>query len=387
MSEFNTPEFLQNRSVEDFHQLMKTILPTDIDLSEGGHGWNLTRPTALVAAEISEFILPEVVKLIFPEWSYGEFLDGHAKSRGITRRAATAATGELTITGAINTVIPAGSLFSTASVNDVPSVDYMTLEEAVIPEAGSITVDIQCTQTGTVGNTAKQTIILVAGKISGISAVINEADVTGGTEEEDDDSLKNRIGEYDKSQGDNFVGSPADYKRWAKSVPGVGEVTVIPAQDDSGIVTLVLTDANGLPATQVLQDRVYNYIMRPDDPGERLTNPNARLVVTAPATMAIGVMATIELTDGATLESVKNAFISNLSLYLPEAMEQKEVKLTRVASALSSTAGVNDFDTASLKIGVKIAGAISYGTENIPIEITQLPTVEAEDLVFTSGTV
>lgn len=73
-----------------------------------------------------EFVLPEVIKLIFPEWSYGTFLDEHAKGRGITRRAATAAIGKITITGTAGAVIPAGSLFSTASVNGEPSVDFKT---------------------------------------------------------------------------------------------------------------------------------------------------------------------------------------------------------------------------------------------------------------------
>lgn len=385
MADFNTPTFLLNHSVDEIHQTMREILPPDIDISEGGHGWNMTRPTALVAAEICEFILPEVVKLIFPEWSYGEFLDGHAKARGITRRAATAATGKITITGPANTVIPAGSLFSTASVNDNASVDYMTTEAATIPESGSVLVDVQCTQTGTVGNTGEGTIVLVSSKITGITAVTNEEAVTGGTEEESDDSVKGRIEDYDKSQGENFVGSVADYKRWATSVPGVGEVTVIPARDDTGMVTIILTDANGAPATENLRNMVYNHIMRPDDPGERLAPVNALLTVSAPSTMDIGIAATVELTEDATIESVKAAFLTNLALYLPTAMDEEEIKYTRVASVLSSTAGVNDY--ANLKIGIKSSDPTTYGTENIPIEITQLPTIESEDLVLTSGTV
>ena len=89
MAEFTLPAFLQKHSTDDIHEKMRAILPPDLDMSEGGHAWNMTRPTALVVAELCEFVLPEVIKLIFPEWSYGEFLDGHAKARGITRRPAT----------------------------------------------------------------------------------------------------------------------------------------------------------------------------------------------------------------------------------------------------------------------------------------------------------
>lgn len=385
MADFTTPSFLKNRSVDDIYAIMKKIIPADLDLSEGGHGWNMTRPTALVAAEICEFILPEVVKLIFPEWSYGDFLDSHAKARGMTRRAATAATGELTITGAPNSNIPAGSMFSTASINDEPSVDYVTLEAVTIPPEGTVNVDIICTKTGIVGNTAENTVILVSSKITGITAVTNEEEITGGTEEESDDSLKARIDAYDKSQGDNFVGSVADYKRWAESVPGVGEAVVISAQDDTGTVTIILTDANGDPATGYLRNDVYNYIMRPDAPGERLAPVNALLEVVSPETMEIGITVTVELRDEYALETVKNAFLENLTAYLPIAMEEEEIKITRVASVLSGTEGINDYK--DLKIGVKTDGSVVYGTSNIPINITQLPTIASEDLILSEGIV
>lgn len=385
MAEFVIPEFLRNRSAEENHKRMKALMPSDIDMSEGNHAWNLTYPTALIAAEICEFILPEVIQLIFPEWSYGEYLDGHAKGGGLTRRAATAASGELTITGAESTVIPAGSMFSTAAVNDQPSVDYITLEAATIPASGTVIVNIECTQAGTVGNTGQNTIVLVAGRLTGITAVTNEGDVTGGTEEEDDESLKQRIAEYELSQRDSFVGSVADYKRWATSVPGVGSATVISAQDTSGLITIILTDANGAPATEQLCTSVYNHIMRPDDRMARLAPPNANLSVVPPTTMEIGVKATVELEENATLESVKAAYAAQLALYLPEALDAKEIKYSRVYAAMAATAGVNDFT--DLQFGLKANGEISYGTANIPITSNQLPAVDPENLILTSGTV
>lgn len=383
MTEFITPAFLENHSTDEVHAKMMEILPEDLDVSQGSHTWNKTRPTALVIAELCEFILPEVIKLIFPEWSYGEFLDGHAQVRGMTRRAATAATGTLTITGTPETVIPAGSLFSTASVNDEPSVDYQTLEEIVIPAEGVIEVEIECTQIGIIGNTTVNTIVFVGNNISGVTSVTNSDEVAGGTEEETDESLIERIVEYDRTQGDSFVGNISDYKRWALSVNGVGSAVVIPAEDTSGLVTIIVTDSNGSPATEQLCEEVYNYIMRPDDPGVRKAPVNAYLSVEAPETIDIAVIATVELEDGYTIESVIEAFQTGLTAYLPEALEDNEVKYTRVHAVLSATAGVNDFS--GLQIGVKSAG--TYSTSNIPITITQLPTVAADDLLLTEGTV
>ena len=385
MAEFTTPSFLLNRSTNDNHAKMREIIPADIDMSEGGHAWNMTRPTALIAAEICQFVLPEVIKLIFPQWSYGQFLDYHANDRGLVRREATAAFGQVTITGAAETVIPAESLFSTASINGAPTVDYMTLEEVTIPETETVTVDVQCTQTGVIGNTGANTIVLASSRINGIKSVNNAEPLTGGTEEETDEALIQRISDYDRSQGDNYVGSVSDYKRWATSVDGVGSATIIPAQDTTGLVTIILTDSNGAPATEQLCTAVYNHIMRPDSPDERLAPVNALLSVVPPATMKISILATVELENNATLDSVKEAFAAQLALYLPVALDEGEIKYTRVAAALAATDGANDFS--NLQIGLITDGTVSYGASNIPITTSQLPTISTDDLILTAGTV
>lgn len=385
MAEFMTPDFLLNRSTDDNHAKMKTVMPPDIDLSEGSHGWNMTRPTALAMAEMCEFILPCVVQLILPEWSYGTFLEGHAQSRNLTRRAATAASGEITITGAAGTIIPTGSLFSTAAVNDEPSVDYATVTSATIPAEGSVSIAVQCTQTGIVGNTAANTIVLSSSKITGINSVTNQASVTGGTEQETDESLRERIAEHDHGQGNSYTGCAADYKRWATSVAGVGEATIIPAQDDSGLVQIILTDANGDPATETLCEEVYNYIMQPDAPDKRRAPIGASLSVDPPATKALGIKATVELEENANIEAVKAAYKAKLADYLAVAFGDGEIKYTRVAAALASTSGVNDY--ADLQIGINSGGTVAYGTTNISIASTQLPTISEDDLLLTAGTV
>ena len=385
MAELVTPDFLRNHSVSDIFAKQKTIMPADIDLSEGGHAYNFLIAAALVLAEAYEYTLPEVIKLIFPEYSYGEFLDYHAKTRGLTRKSATAAIGQVTVTGKANTVIPAGSLFSTATTYNETSMLYETLEEVEIPESRTVKVSIRCIQPGAVGNTGADTVVLTASRLPDIKTVTNEEPITGGTEEETDESLIERIVAYDKSQGSNYVGSMADYKRWATSVDGVGSATIIPAQDTSGLVTIVITDANGDPATEQLCESVYNYIMSPDSPYERLAPINACIQVAPPDTMEISISAIVELTDGATLDSVKKAFAALLSAYLPTAMDDGEIKYTRVAAALATTDGANDFS--DLKIGLKDGDKVSYGTSNIAITYSQLPTINLDDLILTSGTV
>lgn len=384
--EFVTPDFLLNHSTNEVHKRMKEELPADIDMSEGNHVWNLTRPTALEVARVCEFILPEVIKLIFPYSSYGTYLDDHGEVRNLNRKEATAAIGEITITGIAGSKIPAGSQFSTASINDEPAMLYATLGDAEIPESGSVTVHIHCTEPGIEGNTPKNTIIFPASRLTGITSVNNAEAITGGTETEDDAAFIERIMEFDRTHNESYVGNPADYRRWAMSVDGVGAAIVISAQDDSGLVTIILVDSNGAPATQDLCDSVYNYIMRPDDEYARLAPTNAYLSVIPPETLTISVKATIEMDFEATLESVQANFMAQLALYIPEALEDNEIKFTRVGAILSSINGVNDYT--DLQIGLKQAdGSVTYGGKNIPITSRQLPIIEAENLILSVGTV
>jgi len=370
------------------HKMGLAVLPEDIDKSDGSHPWNMTRPTALQTAYICEFIVPEAIRLIFPEFSYGEWLDYHGKRCHIIRRSATAASGEVTITGEPDTVVPAGTMVATAAVNDSPSVDYLTMEDVTIPESGSVIADIICTQPGTVGNTTKGTVVLLGSRNKGITGIYNNKPITGGTEAESDESMIERILEYDRTQGESFTGSPADYRRWAMSVPGVGDATVISATDDSGLVTIVVTDANGAPANELICEAVYNYIMRPDAPAERPAPVNALLKVVPPRTVEIAISAVVELRAEHTLESVQADFLAQLGRYLVVALDEGEVKYSQVWRVLASVEGANDFK--ELLIGIKDPDnddMFIFGTDNIPIEVGELPSISAENLSLTTGTV
>lgn len=372
MADFKIPDFLAHRSVEEVHRAMLSLLPEDIDTSEGQHVFNLTRPTALEISKMCEFILPEVIKLIFPDTSYGQYLDDHAKYRGIIRKPATNATGNLLVNGSPGVNIPSGSQFSTAAVDDISSVFYVSTKTVTIPEEGSVLIPIRSVEKGAVGNTKAHTILLKASKISGITAVTNPENVSGGSEEERDESLIARISDYDKSQGTSFVGNVADYKRWASSVPGTGVATVIPAQDESGQITIVLTDSNGSPASESLCQEVYTYIMRPDVPQERIAPPNADLLVVPPITIQITISAAIELKATSTIEAVKEEFLKSAALYLQAAGEDREIKYTRVASLLSTVSGVSDFW--DLRINDE--------TKNIPILVNELAVLNKENISF-----
>lgn len=371
------PEFLQNKSTDEIHTKMLDSMPGDIDKSQGQHPYNYTRPTAMIASELCQQTLPEIIKLIFPMYAYGEWLDYHAQMRGISRRPATASSGTLQLTVTKNTNIPEGSQFSTASVDGQPSVVFETTQGKFNLPEGTTEVPVKCTQTGTAGNVIAGTVIFKLSQLSGVTAVTNQEAITGGTEEEDDDSLRARIVSLDQSQSVSYVGSVADYKRWSSEVPGVGGVTVIPAQDDSGLVTLVITDSNGDPANEEICQNVYDYIMSPADPELRLTAPNVKLSVIPPTITELFISATVEVGTGSSLDAIKTAFIEAVQAYLDTARSDGEVRYTQIGKILAGISGVYDYDALTL----------NSGTTNISITNTQLPQVTSDSVLLTQGVV
>lgn len=373
-NDFPIPSFLQNRSVDEIHREMLDIIPDDNDKSQGQHAWNYTRPTALEAAYFCQMILPEAIRLIFPQYSYGEYLDLHAETIGFYRKKAQAAVGFLDITGKAGTVIPSGSVFSTARVNDSPSIDFTTTEDAVIPDEGLVSVPIQAVETGLIGNVLAESIILKATRLDGITSVTNPLPITGGTEDESDESLKTRIKAYQQSQEYSFVGSPADYKRWAESVDGTGTAVIIPAADLTATVTIILTDQNGTPASSQLCRRVYDHIMSPDEPLLRLAPVGAALSVVPPEASVLEITAVVKLTGTHSLEAIEQAFVYELQNNLSAIADDGEIIYTRIAAVLSRVPGVADYKNLLL----------DGGSDNIPITVWQLPTIDGDAVHLTA---
>ena len=125
--------------------------------------------------------------------------------------------------------------------------------------------------------------------------------------------------------------------------------------------------------------------MAPDKEDARLAPINALLRVTPPATMKLSIMATVELAEGATLDSVKTEYVAQLSRYLPVALDEGEIKYSRVAAALTAVEGANDYT--DLKIGIAGVDAVQYDTKNITIDAAVLPVIDIDNLILISGEV
>lgn len=367
---FVIPEFLQHYSTEEIVDRMLKILPDNISKEENGWVCDLFYPVAIAFSRAIEFTLTEAIKNVIPKYSYGDILLGHGENRNLFLKPATHAKAILTITGVAGTKIPQGFAFSTTSTPEQSGMVFYTVEQCEITETGITEVECICSEGGKKGNVAAESILLMAKPMKGIVSVVNKQKAYGGFDEETEDSFRQRIAEFDASLGNSFVGSPADYRRWAMEVAGVGGANVISAQDDTGLVIIVLTDNEGLPATQDICKEVENHIMRYDNWYERLAPINAYLSVIPAEPITIQVCAIVELEYGYDIETVKKDFLVNLKNYLKT--EKEEVKYAEIGATLINTKGVWDYR--KLKVNEDI--------ENIVITEYCVAVSEQKDVTF-----
>lgn len=400
---YEAPEFLRGQSAEEIHRRMLDSLPQGIDKSEGNIPWDFTRPPALEKAEMVEFTLNETVKLMFPQWSYGKWLDLHGEKVNCIRRAANRASGALSVTGTKGTVIPAGYQFATPA-ELTSSVLFEAIESVSLdgePDSkGQVTrqVPIRALDGGLTGNVAEDAVKLMVKPMSGIAYVTNPEAITGGAEAESDADYLIRILDAMRN-GSSMTGCVADYIRWGKEVPAVGQVIVDPEWPDPGLpeqfhyldrlgrercagaVRLIIVDSSGLPANKQILDAVYIHIAG-DGPEDikRLMPIGAHLTVIAPEGLTVNIAAEVQLEEGADVEAVKERFRKNLAGYWlivgQEAVDDEighlgYIRWVQVGAVLAKTLGVIDYT------GLTVNGS----TVNIPVEHVQYPVTGEVELI------
>ena len=339
--QFIRPDFLAQQDADSIHARMLAAIPDEFDKSEGGFVWDMTYPTAIEKAHAAQYLLPEAIKCMFPLWASGDMLDMHAANRGMRRRPAQCAECELTFTGADGARVPAGTHASTAATADQAATTFATLAECVLA-GGTGSAPARVTLPGRQGNAAAGSICRLDEPVAGVTAVANAQAAQGGVDEESDAQLRGRIVDFDAAQGRNYVGSTADYRRWALEVSGVGAAKVLPASDGSGLVTLIITDAEGGSASEALCREVEEHIMRPDDPESRLAPINALLLVTTPQPLEISVAARVTLAGGASGTQAAAGLARALEEYFA-GIDDGAVRLTRVGALLAAQEGVVDY--------------------------------------------
>lgn len=371
--EYTPPAILDDMDVDTIHARMLADLPDNIDQTEGGFAWDMTRPSAIEKSYTME-ALNTVVQIMFPEWATGYFLDLHARRCGVARKAAIPAMGYVRVIGTANVLIAKNFVFCTPATPISSSIEFLvteavTLEYDEANEDYRATVPVVCAEPGIVGNVPKDSIVLMSVPLSGITEVTNPEAMGAGAEEETDNELRERVMEIDRTRESSFIGNDNDYKRWAKQVEGVGGAAVIREWmgAGTGTVKVLVMDAEGQPASQALLNKVYTHIMGTvDTPEERLAPIGAIVTVATAQPLELNISAEVELDEGYELDTVKTSFRAALLAYFDQAKEEGVLRYTGVGNALHDTPGVLDYFSLT----------VNSGTANITVGIEDFPTID-----------
>lgn len=343
--EFIAPDFVDDNEPDSIHERMMQNLPDDIDDMPAGFPSDFTMPSAIEKSELIEFHLVRALMIAFPEYAWEEWLDLHGGQVHVTRHEASKATGYLQLEGEPETEIEAGTIFCVPAVDDTPAIEYETNEDCIIGEEGTVKVAITAVEAGANGNVRAGSVSIMDDPIDEITGITNQDAITGGAEAESDDDYYDRIAmEYENNR--TYLGNDDDYKRWALEA-GAGDCIVDPAANGPGTVRLVLVDVNGQPASDELVQRVYNYIVSPDDRSARLLpTACAELSCIAAKTVAIDYSCTgLEYDDTTSIEQIISEFESKLKILYSSAKSKGILRYNDVRPLITSIDGVEDFDT------------------------------------------
>lgn len=266
----------------------------------------------------------------------GEELDRFVKQRkGVERKAATYATGTVTVTG--NGTVAAGDIFETEN-----GVQFEATEEVTVQETAEIPVRAKVA--GNIGIVGAGAITQMPITIAGIARCENATATEGGYNAEADDALRERY--YLALRTPTSSGNKTAYRNWALEVSGVGDAQVYPLGHGAGTVDVVIINDQMLPASASLVGDVQSYI-DPNSEGKGLgTAPiGAKCYVTAATKIDINIAGKVTLQSGAVSAAVEVAIKTAVKDYLAEiAFTGVAASYVQVASRASGVPGVADVE-------------------------------------------
>lgn len=172
-----------------------------------------------------------LARQILPDSATVAYLDRWGSIFGIVRLGLDRASGGIDVTGNNGILVPSGTELQSLD----GSIVWRTTANKTIA-LGVANLPVEAVELGTSGNADPGTIAVFAQEIPGVDAEgeVDGDGITGGTDQELDDSYRERILEHirEPPQG----GAEADYRDWVKQIGGVDRVFVTPNEIGFGSV-------------------------------------------------------------------------------------------------------------------------------------------------------
>lgn len=306
------------REQEDILAELQSESETSATKIEGTFEYDMLASNSIEFAK-TEVELEQLYKACFADTSWGEYLTMIAEQYGVLRRAATKATGTITLTG--KGIVPTGSLFTTAAGTKFQTLEYRNVN-------GTADVPVEAVNAGEAGDVKENTITVIPMSIPGITAVTNAEATSGGYNEEDDEDLLKRY--LEKVRLPATSGNKYEYYEWAKSVSGVGDARVQSLWNGPGTVKVIIVDANMQVAPASLIQSVADYI-------ETVRPIGATVTVVSPTPIPVTITAKIS----GTLD--KEQFLKDINAYIAKrGMDLRSLSYARCIDILLNQTTVAD---------------------------------------------
>ncbi|MDD6128301.1 MAG: baseplate J/gp47 family protein [Veillonellaceae bacterium] len=306
------------REQEDILAELQSESETSATKIEGTFEYDMLASNSIEFAK-TEVELEQLYKACFADTSWGEYLTMIAEQYGVLRRAATKATGTITLTG--KGIVPTGSLFTTAAGTKFQTLEYRNVN-------GTADVPVEAVNAGEAGDVKENTITVIPMSIPGITAVTNAEATSGGYDEEDDEDLLKRY--LEKVRLPATSGNKYEYYEWAKSVSGVGDARVKSLWNGPGTVKVIIVDANMQVAPASLIQSVADYI-------ETVRPIGATVTVVSPTPIPVTITAKIS----GTLD--KEQFLKDVNAYIAgKGMDLRSLSYARCIDILLNQTTVAD---------------------------------------------
>lgn len=327
----------EHMTYESILQDMLDDVDENVDKRQGSIIFDALSPAALKLAQLYDN-LDRLLKVMFLDSTYGEFLTLKGKELGVEKRLSIAATRKAYFEGASPQV---GSRFFTGEL-------YWSLLESntLIAETP-----------GSIGNAPHiGTTLIPARDIPGLTkATIGEI-IIPGTEEEGDESYRSRI--IQKLLDPILSSNKAQIKQWCLDTKGVGDASVISLWNGPNTVKGVLIDTQKKPASADLVKKVQDKIDPPDAKGRKGMGEGLAtigLIFTAVSAKAlnIDISAKVSLVAGKTSQDANNEFAKVVEKYLQDiAFKEFEVRYSKIGALLANLSSVVDYKDLVVNGGV-----------------------------------
>lgn len=216
--------------LDDIESDFQTKFGTDIALGANTNFGILARSFAWYLYQLIGQ-LQDVYYSAFVSTASGTALDRLANNVGITRKVAMPATGQLLITTDGEYLLQAGEEFETEGGVLYELIGDTTTTLQADGKTYSAMADVQCEDTGELGNAPAGTVTLMANPDDMVLSVTNPQPMGGGQDDETDEAFRARIISESKSTESATVGG---LETALSNLPGVKQVKISVAENTSG---------------------------------------------------------------------------------------------------------------------------------------------------------